>query len=40
MDKLIAIIKALVADGWWGKITIHFERGKVVHMKKEETIKL
>jgi len=40
MDKLIAIIKGLIDDGFWGKLTIHFEGGKVVHLKKEESIKL
>ena len=40
MDKLLDIIKALIADRFWGKITIHFEAGKVAHMKKEESIKL
>ena len=40
MDKLIAIIKALIADVFWGKLTIYFEAGKVVHLKKEESIKL
>ena len=40
MDKLIDIIKALIAACFWGKLTIHFEAGKVVHLKKEESIKL
>ena len=40
MDKLLAVIKALAADKFYGKLVISFEAGHVVHLKKEESIKI
>ena len=39
LDWLITTIKALIAAGWYGKLTIHFEAGQVTFIRKEETIK-
>lgn len=40
MDKLLDIIKALAADRFYGKLVISFEAGSVVHLKKEESVKI
>lgn len=47
MDKLIEILTEvliklkLISPGFWGKITLSFEDGKLIHLvRKEETIKL
>lgn len=40
MDKLIELIKKLVASNYFGSLEIHFENGKVTYLKKVQTIKL
>lgn len=40
LDKLIALIKELIARKWYGKLEIAFEAGKLVNCKKIENIKL
>lgn len=40
MDKLLKILKELTADKFYGKLIISFENGRVVHLKKEESIKV
>ena len=40
MTKLIEIIKGLTSQCFYGKLTIRFEHGKVVHLTKEESIKV
>jgi hypothetical protein len=35
----INLIKAAVRDRFYGRITLHFEAGKIVHMKREQTLK-
>jgi hypothetical protein len=39
LNKLQKILTDLIARGFWGKITISFEKGQVVNVKKEENIK-
>ena len=38
IKKLLAFIKDLVYRHFYGKIVISFEDGKVVHLKKEESV--
>ena len=38
MDKIIALIKEFIENRLYGKIEITFESGKVVNMKKTESI--
>lgn len=40
MDKLLDIIKALIANKFYGRLEIVFENGNLVHLIKEESIKL
>jgi len=40
MQKLIEFIKELMNKGFYGKITINFQNGKIVNCVKEESIKL
>ena len=40
MTKLIEIIKGLTSGKFYGKLTIKFEHGKVVHLVKEESLKV
>ena len=40
MDKLLKLIKTLISENFYGKLTISFECGRIVHVKKEETIKV
>jgi len=40
IEKLLAFIKKLIDNKFYGKLTVSFEAGKVVHLKKEESIKL
>jgi hypothetical protein len=35
----IGYLEDLAAGGFWGFITLNFEAGKVVHIRKEENIK-
>lgn len=40
MGKLLDFIKKLVANKFYGKLTLSFEAGKITHIRKEETYKL
>jgi hypothetical protein len=40
LQKLIDIINLLMGKGFFGSLTIKFENGKIVIVKKEESIKL
>lgn len=40
IDKLINLIKELIAKKFYGSLLIKFESGKIVYLRKEETIKL
>jgi len=40
IQKLLAYIKDLVDNRFYGKLILSFESGKIVHLKKEENIKL
>ena len=39
MNWIIETIKALRDRAWYGKLTLHFEAGRVTMMRKEETLK-
>ena len=39
INKLIDMLEALIDTKFYGSITIKFENGKIVIVKKEETIK-
>lgn len=39
MDKLIALIKELIAKYFYGELTIKFEHGKIVLIRKTENMK-
>ncbi len=39
MERLIELLKSLVMKAWYGELVIKFEAGKVVHIKKTESIK-
>jgi hypothetical protein len=38
-DKVQNLLLSLMANGWFGKVTISFESGTAVNIKKEENIK-
>ena len=38
--QLLEELKKLTNNKFYGKLTITFEAGKLVHLKKEESIKL
>ncbi|MBN1626430.1 MAG: DUF2292 domain-containing protein [Deltaproteobacteria bacterium] len=40
LTKVIEILKKLTSIKFYGSILIKFENGKVVHIKKEENIKI
>ena len=40
MDKLINLIKTLINSCFYGELLIKFEHGKVVLIRKTESIKL
>jgi len=40
VEKLIDYIKNLILNKFYGKITISFENGKIVHVKEEKNLKL
>lgn len=40
MNKLINLIKELITKKFYGSLLIKFESGKIVYIKKEQTIKL
>jgi hypothetical protein len=39
MEETLALIRRLATERFYGSITLKFEAGKVVVLKKEETIK-
>jgi hypothetical protein len=38
MNQTIRYIEALASGRFWGALTLRFEDGRIVHMKKEESI--
>ena len=40
MSKLFALLEKLVADKFYGSIEIKFEKGKIILLKKVQTIKI
>ena len=40
MTKIIEMIKELVDNKFYGKLTLSFECGKITLVRKEETIKI
>lgn len=40
LKKLVEILKLLTEGKFFGKLEIIFNSGKVVHVKKEESLKL
>lgn len=40
MNKLLEMIKDLIIKRFFGKIEITFNAGKIVHIRKEESIKI
>lgn len=40
LSKLMEMLKDLTLKGFYGSMQIKFENGKIVHVKKEESIKL
>ena len=39
MEKIFALIRRLATEQFYGSLTLKFESGQVVVVKKEETIK-
>jgi hypothetical protein len=39
MEKIIKIVRELIAGKFWGSLELKFEDGEVVHIKKMENIK-
>lgn len=39
MDQIFSLIQRLASDQFYGSLTLKFESGQVVVLKKEETIK-
>jgi hypothetical protein len=39
MEQAISLIKQLASDRFYGSLTVKFENGEVVFLRKEETIK-
>lgn len=39
MNETIELLKNLSREGFYGAVTIKFEAGNVVYVKKEETLK-
>lgn len=37
-DPTITYIRQLFAERFWGSITIKFENGEVVHLRREESL--
>lgn len=40
VQKLTDLIKGLIVNKFYGSILIKFENGKIVHVKKEESIRI
>ncbi len=39
-DKLLALLKDLTRQAFYGKLTVNYEAGKITYCRKEETIRL
>lgn len=39
-EKYLKEIKRLIKEEYYGRIVVSFEKGRIVFLKKEETIKL
>lgn len=39
VEKVVELIKSLVAKGFWGQLVLKFEGGKVVMIEKTEKMK-
>jgi len=39
MQWIKEVIQALMDNGWYGKLVISFEAGKITLVRKEETLK-
>lgn len=39
MKWLLSVIKSLSESGWYGKLVISFEAGRITLVRKEETLK-
>ena len=39
MERLMALVKELIESLFYGKLEVTFERGKIVNIKKTESIK-
>ncbi len=40
MKQVIALIEKLIADKFYGSLEIRFEAGKIIFLKKVQTIKI
>ena len=40
IEKLLAYLKDLIDNKFYGKVVLFFENGKVTHMKEEKSVKL
>lgn len=40
MQKLLQLLQDLTRQAFYGKLTVHYEAGKVTYCRKEETIRL
>ncbi len=38
--KLLTLLQDLTRQAFYGKLTVHYEAGKVTYCRKEETIRL
>ncbi len=39
-EKLLMLLRDLTRQAFYGKLTVHYEGGKVTYCRKEETIRL
>lgn len=39
MERLIELLRGLIAREWYGELVIKFEQGRIVLIKKTESIK-
>lgn len=40
LQKLIEYARSLICSGFYGKLTITFSGGRIVHIEKQESLKL
>ncbi len=40
MERLVSYLAGLTRDNFYGKLVIAYEKGRVVNLKREETVKL